>query len=126
MINKNIQFNIFIYSYYNFIHIINEILFNFYVTKIFGHSLYFLNNTSKISILRGKPMFINMRATNLKFHLSLVLRVPLVKMGCKIKTTSFDIKQLVIFHHEKGKSYCEINALLNLSNSTVMDIIKSF
>lgn len=47
-------------------------------------------------------------------------------MGLKSKNTSFDVRQLVIFHREKGKSYRKIGALLNLSKSTVMDIIRRF
>lgn len=47
-------------------------------------------------------------------------------MKRKSKNTSFDVRQLVIFHREKGKFYREIGALLNLSKSTVADIIKSY
>ena len=39
---------------------------------------------------------------------------------------SFNIRQLVIFHRDKGKSYNEIGKILSLSKSTVADIVKSF
>lgn len=40
--------------------------------------------------------------------------------------TSFDIRQLVIFHNEKGKSFRKIAAMLNISKSTVGDIVRRF
>lgn len=43
-----------------------------------------------------------------------------------IKNTSFDLRQLAIFHYAKGKSYREIGKLLNIGKSTVADIIKRF
>ncbi|XP_015602859.1 uncharacterized protein LOC107271405, partial [Cephus cinctus] len=46
-------------------------------------------------------------------------------MPCKVNT-SFDIRKLVIYHNAKGKSYKEIAALLNISKSTVGDIVKRF
>lgn len=54
VINNNVQFNVSMFSHCNFIHIINEILFNFRVTKIFGYSLYSLDNTFKTPIPHGK------------------------------------------------------------------------
>lgn len=47
-------------------------------------------------------------------------------MPRKGKNISFHVRQLVIFHREKGKSYREIGRLLNLSKSTVRDIIKRY
>ena len=44
----------------------------------------------------------------------------------KGKNTSFDTRQLVIYNREKGKSYREIGTLLNLSKSTVADIIRRY
>jgi len=49
-----------------------------------------------------------------------------VKMGRKGKNSSFDERQLVIFHYEKDKLYREIGKLINLSNSTVADIVKRY
>ena len=40
--------------------------------------------------------------------------------------TSFDKRQLVIFHRSKGKSGDEISELLNVPRSTVYDILKRF
>ena len=49
-------------------------------------------------------------------------------MSAKIgrKSNIFDTRQLVIFHCENGKLYREIAAMLNLSKSTVADIIRRF
>ncbi|XP_076395357.1 uncharacterized protein LOC143265686 [Megachile rotundata] len=47
-------------------------------------------------------------------------------MGCKSKNTSLDIRQLVIFHRGKGKSYLEIGKLLNISQSSVANIIQRY
>lgn len=59
-------------------------------------------------------------------HYSLVILQKLVRMGRKTKNTSFDQRQLVIFHREKGKSYREISAMLRISKSTVAEIIRRF
>lgn len=45
-------------------------------------------------------------------------------MGRKGKNTTFNVRQLVIFHREKGKSYRQISDMLNISKSTVADIIR--
>ncbi|CAK9813888.1 Transposable element Tc1 transposase [Anthophora plagiata] len=47
-------------------------------------------------------------------------------MGRKSKNTSFDMRQLVIFHHEKGKSIRKIADLLNISKSTIWDIVRRY
>lgn len=47
-------------------------------------------------------------------------------MKRKGQNTSFNKRQLVIFHYEKGNSYREISNLLNLSKSTVADIVKKY
>lgn len=47
-------------------------------------------------------------------------------MGHKGENTSFDVQQLLIFYKEKGTSYREISNLLNISKSTVADIIKRY
>ena len=47
-------------------------------------------------------------------------------MGRKDKNSSFDKRQLVIFHYEKGKLCREIGKLINLSKSTVADIVKRY
>lgn len=47
-------------------------------------------------------------------------------MGRKNKNTTFDVRQLVIFHHANGKSYNEIRKLVNLSKSTVGDIVRRY
>lgn len=44
----------------------------------------------------------------------------------RINNTSFNIRQLVIFHNANRKSYRQIAAMLNLRKSTVGDIIKRF
>ena len=47
-------------------------------------------------------------------------------MVCKGKNTSFNIRQLIIFHREQGKSYRQISSMLGVSKSTVADIIWRF
>lgn len=47
-------------------------------------------------------------------------------MSAKGKNTSFDLRQLVIYHNAKGKSYREITEMLKIPKSTVADIIKRF
>ena len=50
-------------------------------------------------------------------------------MGRKGKNNSFDKRQLVIFHYKKGKSYREIEKLINLTKSTIadkIDIVKRY
>lgn len=47
-------------------------------------------------------------------------------MPRKGKNSSFDKRQLVIYHYAKGKSYREIGEIVNLSKSTVGDIIKRY
>lgn len=47
-------------------------------------------------------------------------------MGRKGKNTSFEIRQLVIYHKEKGTSYREIAKLLNVSKSPVADIVHRY
>jgi len=49
-----------------------------------------------------------------------------VKMGHKGKNSSFDKRQLVIFHYKKGKSHQEIGKLINLSKNMVADIVKRY
>jgi len=46
-------------------------------------------------------------------------------MERKGKNSSFDKRLFVIFHYKKGKLYREIDKLINLSKSTVVDIICS-
>lgn len=48
------------------------------------------------------------------------------KMGRKGQNTTFEQRQLVIFHHAKGLSYREIADLLNICKSTVYDIVQRF
>ncbi|XP_070529853.1 uncharacterized protein [Cardiocondyla obscurior] len=52
--------------------------------------------------------------------------LPVFKMGRKRKNTSFDMRQLVIFHCEKGKSIRAISNMLRIAKSTVGDIIKRY
>lgn len=40
--------------------------------------------------------------------------------------TTFEERQLVIFHHAKGKSHRKISQMLNISRTTVGDIIRRF
>lgn len=47
-------------------------------------------------------------------------------MPRKGANSSFDVRQLVIFHNAKGKSYRKIAAMLNISKSTVADIVRRF
>lgn len=47
-------------------------------------------------------------------------------MSRKSKNVSFDLRQLVIFHREKGNSYRQIAAILNLKKSTVADIVNRY
>ena len=49
-----------------------------------------------------------------------------VKMYRKSKNISFNLRQLVIFHREKGKSYRQIAAILDLKKSTVADIVNRY
>ena len=42
------------------------------------------------------------------------------------KNTSFQVRQLVVFHREKGKSLGEVAKLLRLSWATVQSIVKRF
>jgi len=49
-----------------------------------------------------------------------------VKMGRKSKNSSFNKRQLVIFHYKKDKLYREIDKLINLSKSMVADIVKRY
>ena len=44
-------------------------------------------------------------------------------MGRKVKQTTFNQRQLVIFHHEKGQTIRKIAHLLQMKRSTVSDII---
>ncbi len=39
---------------------------------------------------------------------------------------SFEIRQLVIFYHSKGKSYTQISMLLNVKRCTVQKIVEHF
>jgi transposase len=55
----------------------------------------------------------------------IVIRVK-IEMPRKNKNTSFEVRQLVIWHHTKQKSVREISRLLNVPKSTVGDIIKRF
>ena len=52
-----------------------------------------------------------------------IANVLCVKMGRKGKDTSIELRQLVIHHKEKGKSYREMVKLLNISKNTIADII---
>lgn len=47
-------------------------------------------------------------------------------MQRKANNSWFDLRQLVIFHYEKCKSYRQIGKMVNLSNSTVGNIIKRY
>lgn len=48
-------------------------------------------------------------------------------MGRKRKhNTTFEERQLVIFHHAKGKSHRMISKILNISRTTVGDIVRRF
>ncbi|XP_017754886.1 PREDICTED: uncharacterized protein LOC108547048 [Eufriesea mexicana] len=55
-----------------------------------------------------------------------VLSLKHVEMGRKGKNTSFDLRQLIIFHRGKAKSYRDISSLLKISKSTVADIVRRF
>lgn len=50
----------------------------------------------------------------------------IVIMGRKGKNTSFEKRQLVIFHHAKGRTHREIAEILNMRRSTVGDIIRRY
>ncbi|KAJ4427371.1 hypothetical protein ANN_24992 [Periplaneta americana] len=45
-------------------------------------------------------------------------------MGRKSKNTTFEQRQLCIFHHAKGRKYTEIAEIVNIPKSTVGDIIR--
>lgn len=47
----------------------------------------------------------------------------MVKVG---KNTSTNIRSLVIYHREKGKTIRDIGELLNVSRSTVFDICNRY
>ena len=47
-------------------------------------------------------------------------------MGRRGKESSFEQRQLVIWHHAKGKTYRAIASMLKMKKSTVADIIKRF
>ena len=47
-------------------------------------------------------------------------------MGRKGKNTTFDQRQLEIYHHEKRLKYTEIAKMLRLSKSTVGDIVRRY
>lgn len=49
-----------------------------------------------------------------------------VVMGKRGKNTSFDKRQLVVYHNAKGKTQQEIANILDMSKSTVGDIIRRF
>ncbi|KAJ4447205.1 hypothetical protein ANN_09207 [Periplaneta americana] len=50
----------------------------------------------------------------------------IVLMGRKGKNTSFEKRQLVIFHHVKGRTHREIAEMLNMRRSTVRNIIRRY
>lgn len=47
-------------------------------------------------------------------------------MGRKSHNTSFDVRQLVIFHHTKGLKALKLSKMFNIPRSTVYDIINRF
>lgn len=47
-------------------------------------------------------------------------------MGRRGKCSTFEQRQLVVYHHAKGKTCREIAAIVNMKKSTVHDIIKRF
>ncbi len=47
-------------------------------------------------------------------------------MAVRGANISFEIRQLVIFHHSKGKSYSQISKLLNVKRCTVQKIVERF
>lgn len=47
-------------------------------------------------------------------------------MGRKNKNTSFDKRQLVIYHRQNGYTYEKIGHMLKMSKSTVGDIVGRF
>ncbi len=47
-------------------------------------------------------------------------------MGVRGANISFEIRQLVIFHHSKGKSYTQISKILNVKRCTVKKIVERF
>ncbi|XP_017760222.1 PREDICTED: uncharacterized protein LOC108550838 [Eufriesea mexicana] len=55
-----------------------------------------------------------------------VLSLKHVDMGRKGKNTSFDLRQLIIFHRGERKPYRDISSLLKISKSTVADIVRRF
>ncbi|KAJ4428982.1 hypothetical protein ANN_25978 [Periplaneta americana] len=48
------------------------------------------------------------------------------KMGRKGNNATFDQRQLVIYHHEKGLKYTEIAKILRVSKSSVGDIVRRY
>ena len=51
-------------------------------------------------------------------------QVTVSEMGRRGKNSTFQMRQLVIFHHAKGKTCREIADLLNMKKSTVSDICR--
>ncbi len=47
-------------------------------------------------------------------------------MAVRGANISFEILQLVIFHHSKGESYTRISKLLNFKRCTVQKIVERF
>ena len=47
-------------------------------------------------------------------------------MGHKSKNSTFEQRQLVVFHHAKGLTHRDIVKILNMKRSTVSDIIRRF
>ena len=104
---------------------VNEIMPNFDIAKIC--SLVVLLSQLGCTV----AMFVNTRRKHylvdlVSFQHSFIPHVFFMKMVRKGKNTSFDTRQLVIYNREKGKSYREIGTLLNLSKSTVADIIRRY
>lgn len=58
-------------------------------------------------------------------HCSSITTLTFVKMSRKNKNTSFNIRQVIIFHREQRKSY-RISSMLNVSKSAVADFIRRF
>ncbi len=50
----------------------------------------------------------------------------IIVMAVRGANISFEIRQLVIFHHSKDKSYTEISKLLHVKRCTVQKIVEHF
>lgn len=63
---------------------------------------------------------------NVNIHRVSVLRTTVVIMDRRGREDTFEQRQLVILHHDKGKSCPKIADMLQIKGSTVYDIMKIF